>query len=612
MLEMENTNKIKELELQIAQKLGTPGSPPSEGKPQIQLKPPTELAGEPSFAEFKRWELKWKDYSLMVRLTELPLDRQLGIFRSCLSPEMHEELMYGMGIPDNTSMTVDEILLKIRQFIRSKKNISLDRFEFHSCKQQEGETIDHYHVRLKHLAEDAELCAHCCDDQITSVFTVGIKDPAIRKKLLGLSEFPKLEDAVKLCRSQEAAKKNDEALSRSDHKFVGKHEQVHLQGHKPSKYACKCGKHHEKGQLCPQLKLSYGKGQEFSPKKPSRFIKSAKVRKVKGLNHPKAPTTIVQVCPKGSEVFTGITALPDSGADISIAGPKLLSQLRIPAKSLKKPEVQIFACNGTKTNCTGYITVQFRLGKIKVWDKVYICSDEDGLLLSWYTSKGLHILPKDYPHQTTMSRSRHLDKPSNRSKNKPNCQTSKAVKKVLRSAPSNPTYQDKVLIRSVRVSKNQDDQKTSLGKTEKTMAMDRESRTLFSSITLPDLPVKNTRSKNKILGHGRQDNENWQPQAVYSGILQWQKGNRKFLSPKMVQEESPKPSPRPQEYPKPRRSPRMRQKPSKDPVLKLSRNLIDISKVGGVVLGCTYGTCSHSHRIDRLVRHTSPVHGSPD
>ena len=140
MLELEHSNKLKELELKIAEKLGS-SSPSAEAKPQVQLKPPPELIGEPTFAEFKRWELKWKDYSLMVRLQELPLARQLGIFRSCLSPEMHEELVYGMGIPDDTSMTVNEILVKIRQFIRDKKNISLDRFEFHSCKQQEGETF---------------------------------------------------------------------------------------------------------------------------------------------------------------------------------------------------------------------------------------------------------------------------------------------------------------------------------------------------------------------------------------------------------------------------------------------------------------------------------------
>ena len=67
MLEFEHASKLKELELKIAEKLGT-SFPPTEAMPQIQHKPPPELNGEPTFAEFKRWELKWKDYSRMVCL----------------------------------------------------------------------------------------------------------------------------------------------------------------------------------------------------------------------------------------------------------------------------------------------------------------------------------------------------------------------------------------------------------------------------------------------------------------------------------------------------------------------------------------------------------------
>ena len=169
-----------------------------------------------------------------------------------------------------------------------------------------------------------------------------------------------------------------------------------------------------------QPKQNNCKGQKTYPKKPDCFIRSVKVRKVNSLDHPKAPTTIVQVCPQSSKTLTGITALPDSGADVSIAGPKLLSQLKIPAKSLKKPETQVFASNGTKSNCTGYIKVMLRLGNKIVWDKIYICSEQNGLLLSWYTSKGLHILPGNYPCQI---RSGNLGKSSSKPKFKSNHET---------------------------------------------------------------------------------------------------------------------------------------------------------------------------------------------
>ena len=531
MLEFEHASKLKELELKIAEKLGT-SFPPTEAMPQIQHKPPPELNGEPTFAEFKRWELKWKDYSRMVRLPEMPLDRQQGILRSCLSPEMHEELVYGMGIPDETPMTVDQILLAMRQFIRNKKNVSLDRFEFHSCKQQEGETVNHFYIRLKRLAEDAELCANCCDDQITSALTVGLNDQSIRMKLLSLQKFPRLEDAIKLCRSEEAAKQNDEALSHSNHKFVARHKQEPFQGYKSSKYACKCGKYHQKGQSCShfqqdskgcktypkkpdrfiksvkvrkvksldlQPKQNNCKGQKTNPKKPDCFIKSVKVRKVNRLDHPKAPTTIVQVCPESSKTFTGITALPDSGADVSIAGPKLLSQLKIPAKSLKKPEIQVFASNGTKSNCTGYIKVMLRLGNKIVWDKIYICSEQNGLLLSWYTSKGLHILPGNYPCQI---RSGNFGKSSSKPKFKSNHETHRTFNVgTVPTSPSDKAVDVKKLMKCKDVKDLKKD-KTPYGnhhkgKSSDQRAMGRALKTQVPSKTLLSLQVQSNRVDHK-------------------------------------------------------------------------------------------------------------------
>ena len=52
-------------------------------------------------------------------------------------------------------------------------------------------------VRLKHLAEDAENAVMIKSPASSQS---GLRDQ-MRKKLLGLQEFPKLEDAIKLCRS---------------------------------------------------------------------------------------------------------------------------------------------------------------------------------------------------------------------------------------------------------------------------------------------------------------------------------------------------------------------------------------------------------------------------
>ena len=167
---------------------------------------------------------RWKDYSSLARINELPLSKQLSIFRSCLSPEMHENLVYALNIKDDdVSMSTDEILTAIKEYIREKRNLTLDRFvlfplltrgkmgsylnsthnlyfffegwtqhyngnlvctlkwmcpkfpfdsfryDLQCRKQQENESFDHFVVALKSLAEEAELCQRCADTQVWSI-----------------------------------------------------------------------------------------------------------------------------------------------------------------------------------------------------------------------------------------------------------------------------------------------------------------------------------------------------------------------------------------------------------------------------------------------------------
>ena len=72
---------------------------------------------------------RWRDYASLARLSELPLSKQLIVFRSCLSPEMHEVLVYGLNVrDDDTSRSVDDILAAVRAYIKDKRNLTLDRY----------------------------------------------------------------------------------------------------------------------------------------------------------------------------------------------------------------------------------------------------------------------------------------------------------------------------------------------------------------------------------------------------------------------------------------------------------------------------------------------------
>ena len=62
--------------------------------------------------------------------------------RSFLSINTHKFLQFSIGIKDEQEMELEEIFHALRKFIRSKRNILLDRVEFERWRQIEGEDFE--------------------------------------------------------------------------------------------------------------------------------------------------------------------------------------------------------------------------------------------------------------------------------------------------------------------------------------------------------------------------------------------------------------------------------------------------------------------------------------
>ena len=93
-----------------------------------------------------------------------------------------------------------------------------------------------------------------------------------------------------------------------------------------------------------------------------------------------------------------VKVLPDSGADISVAGRDLLEHLHEHPGNLLPSNVTPRAVNGTKMHPLGKIPVTLSLGAHQYTDDVYIYPEVAGTLISWKAAKGLKILPDGYPN----------------------------------------------------------------------------------------------------------------------------------------------------------------------------------------------------------------------
>ena len=77
---------------------------------------------------------------------------------------MHKILQYSIGIKDDDNSTLEEVFAALKKFIRSKRNILLDKVDFERCRQREGEDFETFFINVQQASIDAELTKEHCED----------------------------------------------------------------------------------------------------------------------------------------------------------------------------------------------------------------------------------------------------------------------------------------------------------------------------------------------------------------------------------------------------------------------------------------------------------------
>ena len=170
---------------------------------------------------------------------------------------MREAVEHVLLIPDDTTFKPDEVLDKIKSYIRSQRNIALDCVAFEERKQAAVENFDSFLIAIKTLARDADLCNECLNRRLVTKTMSGIYDKETRTKLLAISPLPDLQTVTDLCRSEESAKLDDARITRQLNErraYQSKFRRNFSKSSESNKKSCtKCGKKTcpPKGTHCP-------------------------------------------------------------------------------------------------------------------------------------------------------------------------------------------------------------------------------------------------------------------------------------------------------------------------------------------------------------------------
>ena len=103
-------------------------------------------------------------------------------------------------------------------------------------------------------------------------------------------------------------------------------------------------------------------------------------------SHRSAPTVEVVVLGTSREK---VRALPDTGADISLAGTDFAEKFG--RERMSEPTVHPRVVDGRNTCAIGRVEVKIRLGIIEVVEQVHIIPGVKRLILSWHTTKRLGL-----------------------------------------------------------------------------------------------------------------------------------------------------------------------------------------------------------------------------
>ncbi len=200
----------------------------------------------------------------------------MAALRMCLDPSMQQVVEIVLGISPATPTTPDDVLDRIGNHVREKRNIALDRVAFEERRQGPAESFDDFYISLRRLADAADICGTCFDGRMATRIMAGVRDSETKKKPLALSQFPTAQTAVNLCRSEESARENEKFLSQTG---VASIQTRQSEKHLPSSSSiCNaCGwAQHSAGQTCPAVGKTChicGKVNHFAPRCPEKGSK---------------------------------------------------------------------------------------------------------------------------------------------------------------------------------------------------------------------------------------------------------------------------------------------------------------------------------------------------
>ena len=399
-----------------------------------------------SLSEFRSWKEAWEDFSHCQQLPGQGKDTVVAALRQCLDEDLKRYIRQGV-IEVRDDADANGIIACLERYIRQQRNPLLDRMEFYSLKQDNGEYFNEFFTTLKELYhacafENHEPCNECSatlrscseckhlvelrqQERLRDRVVFGVACDETRHRLLAESDLT-LEKAVCICRSEEAAKTTQRDMMSGP--SMGKLNAIRTSSYKKQRQsnhqrsaesvtnaACsQCGYVQHRGTTCPavgKLCSRCGKIGHFARVCPESSLaqspagRFSKIGTLKLHRMAASEQDMVVIDVEPLEVGRRCTMkwLPDTGSDVDAMSATGLSHLGMSIGDLEHDDSVVTNANGTRIESLGKIRVMMKNQGYECQTAVHVYEDLIGPLMSKATLKALQYLPSTWPAITPLA-----------------------------------------------------------------------------------------------------------------------------------------------------------------------------------------------------------------
>ena len=135
----------------------------------------------------------------------------MATLRRFLPSDMYNKLRISVEAEDYTDMNVGQILEALSRFIRSNRNIAMDRIPFEQRQQLEGKDFEVVLIAIQQLAENSDLCEDHCQDFTKACvgLRIATKHASGKRDTESKTKYYNVVKVVDVCRTEEYINKKE-------------------------------------------------------------------------------------------------------------------------------------------------------------------------------------------------------------------------------------------------------------------------------------------------------------------------------------------------------------------------------------------------------------------